>query len=595
VTFRGAPQRPDIFKEGAIMAELIAGIDLGTTNSEIAFMIDGKPVMVPIEGDPVMPSCVGIDSSGKSIVGKTARNQMVSAPESTILSIKRKMGQDVTVNLGEREMTPEEVSALILAELKKNAEAYLGQPVEKAVITVPAFFQDHQRQATLEAGRLAGLEVVRIINEPTAAAVAYEADHAGNQRILVYDLGGGTFDVSLVAMENGVVEVMASHGDTHLGGDDFDALLIEHVFKETKTDRGIDLSGDPRVRRRVWKAAEAAKRRLSDHPFASVKEEYVTGGTHVDVEIARADYEAMIMPLLNRTLDCVHQCLNDAKCLPGSIDRIILVGGATRTPLVHSLLEKEMGRAPRHEINPDLIVAMGAAAHGAVIAGSPAHSILVDITPHTFGTSAVDFGAGETPMLDKFVPVIKRNSPLPVSKTEAFATIIDEQETVEVNIYEGENDRPADNTFIGRFMVKGLSRVPAPNTILLNLDLDLNGILKVTATEKSTGLSKTVVMDTKNKGGAGSRQASPPFPGPADGGGLTEEEDDGGRGGNGLAKAKNLKKRAEKLLEAGINPEDAAELKDLLEKSREAIGAGETGLLADYNASLEDLIFYLED
>jgi molecular chaperone DnaK len=577
------------------MTELIAGIDLGTTNSEISFLIDGKTVVIPINGDPIMPSCVGINPTGKFIVGQAAKNQMVSAPESTIVSIKRKMGEVYTVMLGGKELSPEDISAMILSELKHHAEVYLKQPVKKAVITVPAFFKDHQRQATLEAGKLAGLEVVRIINEPTAAAVAYEAGNSDNQRMLVYDLGGGTFDVSLVVVENGVVEVMASHGDTHLGGDDFDELLIDYIFEDIRQKHHIDLSDDLRIRHRIWKAAEKAKRELSDNPFATIREEYITGNIHVDLEISRFEYEEMIMPLLNRTLNCIHQCLRDASCLPGAIDRILLVGGATRTPLVHSLLTKELGKIPRYEISPDLIVSMGAAAHGAVIGGSPSHSILVDITPYTFGTSAIDFDENG-PTYNRYVPIVKRNTPLPVSKTEAFATASDDQEMVEVNIYQGEAPSATDNTFIGKFLVKGLSKVPSGNLILLNLELNLNGILKVTATEKATGLTKTVVMDTTKAGVKSTNtESADPWDDFDDEVNKPEEPETKSTENEALTQAKNLRKRAEKLLSAGINEEDARELKELLEKSREAITSRETGILADFNTSLEDLIFYLED
>lgn len=587
------------------MAELIAGIDLGTTNSEISFFIDGKIVLVPIDGDPVMPSCVGIDPSGKLIVGRSARNQMVSYPESTIVSIKRKMGNDVQVTLGDKSLSPEEVSAIILRQLKNKAEEYLRQPVNKAVITVPAFFQDHQRQATLEAGKLAGLDVVRIINEPTAASVAYEADHSINQKILVYDLGGGTFDVSLVSVENGVVEVMSSHGDTHLGGDDFDDCIIEHLLKHIK-EKHAGFSGNKKIRQRLWKAAEIAKRELSDNPFARVREEFITDSIHLDIEIPRDEYESMIMPLLQKTLDCIHSCLRDAGKVPGDIDRIILVGGSTRTPLVHLLIEQTLGKTPQYEINPDLIVSMGAAAHGAVIGGASAHSILVDITPFSFGTSAVDFEDGR-PNFDKFVPVIKRNTPLPASKTEAFATMVDGQEHVEVNIYQGESESASSNTFIGEFTIKGLSDIPAPNAILLNLELDLNGMLKVTATEKSTGLSKTVIMDTRKPQGSKNTRMSEElfselagvkeiFENPDQSSDEKLDSPESAPDDNELIlRAKNLRKRAEKLFGSNVNEEDAEELKDLLEKSREAIASGQTELLEQYTTSLEDLIFYLED
>ncbi|MFW6254802.1 MAG: Hsp70 family protein [Chitinivibrionales bacterium] len=579
------------------MAEPIVGIDLGTTNSEISCVVNGQVKVLPVHGKSLMPSCVGLDPGGRLIVGQAAKNQLVSAPESTIVSIKRLMGNDTTVSLGDRQFSPEEISAMILAELKREAQKQLGTPVSKAVVTVPAFFGDHQRQATMEAGKLAGLDVVRIINEPTAAAIAYEADHADNQRMLVYDLGGGTFDVSLVVVENGIVEVKASHGDTNLGGDDFDNLLIDHVFESIREKHQVDLSEDIRIRRRIWKAAEKAKRELSDHPFARIREEFITSDIHVDMEISREHYEEMITPLLDRTVECVNQCLRDGSCLPGAVDRILLVGGSTRTPLIHVLLEKRFGRTPHHEINPDLIVSMGAAAHGAVIGGEPGRSILVDITPHTFGTS-VYHEDENGPTTDRFIPVIRRNTPLPVSKSESFYTMHDGQEEVEVNIYQGEELLASKNTFIGKFMVKGLSDVPAGNMILLNLELDLNGIMKVTATEKSTGLSKSVVMDTNNPGMHRQDRHHRDGIGEILHGDFTELDEKNSENDQvdeTLDAAKKLKVRAGKLLETSINQEDAQELRELLEKSREAIAAGDSQTLTDLNASLEDLIFYLED
>ncbi|NLE03029.1 MAG: Hsp70 family protein, partial [Fibrobacter sp.] len=354
------------------------------------------------------------------------------------------MGQDTFVSLGGCRFSPEEISAAILSELKFQAEKYLDRKFSKAVITVPAFFQDHQRQATIEAGKLANLDVIRIINEPTAAAVAYDTKMENNQRILVYDLGGGTFDVSLVLVENGVVEVKSSHGDTFLGGDDFDQLILELLFDSIYNKHQIDLSSNTAIRYRLWKAVEKAKRELSDSPFAKIQEEFITGDIHIDFELSRSEYEQLITPILMQTLDCVHHCLKDAACLPSSIDRILLVGGATRTPLIHSMLQKEFGILPRHEINPDLIVSMGAAIHGAVISGSKHHSILVDITPHTFGTGVLEMEeSGANP--EKYIPIIKRNTPLPASKTEAFSTVYDNQETIEVTVYQGENENVSDN------------------------------------------------------------------------------------------------------------------------------------------------------
>lgn len=477
--------------------ETIVGIDLGTTNSEISILENGKPKVIPVDDDLIMPSCVGIDITGKLIVGKTAKNQAVSSPESTIFSIKRKMGEDVKVRLGEKEFRPEEISSFILLTLKKHAEKYLGSEIKKAVITVPAYFDDRQRNATRDAGLLAGLDVVRIINEPTSAAIAYDAGHPENHKLLVYDLGGGTFDVSLVVVENGVVEVLASHGDTKLGGDDFDQLLFNHVLQVFKKEHGVDLNEDIRARRRLLNTLEKAKRELSDHPFAKIREEFISKELHLEMEISRNDYESMIRPLLQKTLDCIHMCLKDASFIPGDIDKVILVGGSTRTPLVHEIITKEIGIEPHYEINPDLIVSMGAAIQGGIIAGHKTQSILVDITPYTFGTSAVGDYDGAIHH-NVFVPIIKRNTPLPVSKGEVFGTMVDNQEAVEVNIYQGEEPLAEDNIFIGNFMVQGLSEAPAGNKIILNLELDINGILKVTAVEKNTGLSKEVTMDTKD-------------------------------------------------------------------------------------------------
>ncbi len=589
--------------------ETIVGIDLGTTNSEISILEDGKPKVIAVDGDPIMPSCVGIDKSGKLIVGRTAKNQIISDPESTVLSIKRKMGEHVRVRLSDKEFSPEEISSFILLELKKHAEKHLGKKVEKAVITVPAYFDDSQRKATKDAGLLAGLDVVRIINEPTSAALAYDAGHAENHKLLVYDLGGGTFDVSLVVVENGVVEVKASHGDTKLGGDDFDQLIINHVIQDFKARHSVDLNEDIRARRRLLVSSEKAKRELSDYPFARIREEYIYKDLHLDVEISRNNYEEMIRPLLQKTLNCIQMCLKDASILPKDIDKVILVGGATRTPLVHEIIKSEIGIEPHYEISPDLIVSMGAAIQGGVIAGHKTHSILVDITPYTFGTSAIGEYDGQFHH-DVFIPIIKRNTPLPVSKGDVFYTTVDNQSEVKVRIYQGEEPLAEDNIFIGDFLVKGLSMVPEGNEIVLNLDLDINGILKVTAIEKRTGLSKVVTMDTKNiKPHLDIEQAQKNIASllidKSESDEEFEEEEISdvnfkiieGEGTDKqplLAKAKDLRKRAEKLL-SSIGEEDAQEIRDLLDKSREAINAGDTKRLAEINTSLEDMIFYLED
>lgn len=573
------------------MSEPIVGIDLGTTNSEVAIVRDGQLQVLPVHGNPIMPSCVGLDPSGALIVGRTARNQLVAAPESTILSIKRKMGESARVRLGSREFSPEEISSFILRELKQEAERQLDFPIRKAVITVPAFFNENQRKATQVAGELAGLEVVRILNEPTAAALAYGSGDGANETLLVYDLGGGTFDVSVVVAESGVVEVKASHGDTHLGGDDFDQLLVEHAVSEFKRAYGVDLAGDPKTLRRLKLVMEAAKCRLSDEPVVQVREEYIDGKRHLEFELLRSDYEDMIAGLLDKTMGCLHQALNDAGVAPRDISKVMLVGGATRTPLVRRLLEERMHLDPRFEIDPDLIVAMGAAIQASVIGGEKKHSILVDITPHTLSTTALSF-QHDPPRL-VCVPIIPRSSPLPAGKSELFHTIHDGQEVVEVTAYQGEARYPEENTLVGKFLIEGLADVPAGNDVVVHFDLDLNGMLKVTATERATGLSKTVAMDTRGKSvldfEAARRNVASL---------VREEPPEEGAAADSkalLASAKDLRKRADVLLGRKISESDAAEIRRLVEESGRAISERDWQGLSDRNDSLADLLFYLED
>ncbi len=580
------------------MNELIVGIDLGTTNSELAVIQDGQIKMVNINGNPIMPSCVGLDPTGKLIVGQAAKNQLVAAPESTILSIKRKMGEDIKVPLGDKEFSPEEISSFILRELKLAGERELGQPISKAVITVPAFFNERQRKATQVAGELAGLQVMRILNEPTAAALAYGAGSTAEETMLVYDLGGGTFDVSVVVVESGVVEVKASHGDTHLGGDDFDQLLVEHAIAEFKRQYNIDLRQDAKTLRRLKVVMERAKCRLSDEPFVMVREEYLDGQHHLEMELMRDDYEAMIQHYLEKTLTCLHQSMNDAKLSPRDINKIMLVGGATRTPMVHRLLQARMQLDPRFEINPDLIVAMGAAVQAGVLAGEKRHSILVDITPHTFSTSSIASFEGRSNRI--CVPIIPRNTPLPASKADLFTTLYDNQESVIVDAYQGEGPLPEDNILIGDFHVEGLSKVPAGNPIIIHFDLDLNGMLKVTATEKVTGLAKTVTMDTRGKAGLNVEAARRNIaslvgePGVEEGE-TAPAEDLEKNSAELLATAKDLRKRGEALLQKNVSAEDAAEIRELIHQSAEAIKERDWALLAESNKTLSDLLFYMED
>ncbi|RJP19993.1 MAG: heat-shock protein Hsp70 [Candidatus Omnitrophota bacterium] len=481
----------------------IVGIDLGTTNSLIAVYRDNKITILEIEGDKLLPSYVGLSPSDDLLVGHPARNQYILYPERTIKSIKRKMGGTESVVLGDRSLLPEEVSALILGHLKRQAEIQLGIPVRRAVITVPAYFNDVQRQATRSAGEIAGLEVVRIINEPTAASLAFRnsvlSQKECNGISAVYDLGGGTFDVSIVREEGDVTEVLASHGDTRLGGDDFDRMILDHFMAHIRQEYQTDLHDDRRAVNRLTHAAEQAKIELSAHPFVHVVEEdlaVVNGrAIHLDLELSRSQYEDMIRSYVDRTVHCIQQALLDANLTPSQIDHVLLAGGSTRTPLVRDVLQDFFQREPRSEVHPDLCVAMGAALLGARIQGLAIEQILVDITPQSFGMAALGIGEDGLPNLFHFVRIIPRNTPLPVTRSESFYTLRDNQEAVDVEIYQGENDDVRYNTKIGNFLIEGLSKVPAGNTVIGRMSLDLNGILTVTAVEKSTGLQKSIKIE----------------------------------------------------------------------------------------------------
>lgn len=588
------------------MNNLIVGIDLGTTNSELAVIHDDRLCVVPIRGNPIVPSCVGLDPQGNLIVGQAAQNQLVAAPEHTVLSIKRKMGENVKVSLGAREFSPEEISSFILRELKTEGERELGQSIVKAVITVPAFFNERQRKATQVAGELAGLDVVRIVNEPTAAALAYGAGVHEGETMLVYDLGGGTFDVSVVVVEQGIVEVKASHGDTRLGGDDFDQLLVDRAIAEFRREHRVDLLANPKALRRLKVVMERAKRTLSDEPYVRIREEYLDGEHHLELEIARQDYEALILPWLEKTLDCCHQSLADARLGPKDIQKVMLVGGATRTPLVRRLLEERLRIEPRFEIDPDLVVAMGASVQASIVAGHKRHSILVDITPHTWNTTAVTTRHGLEELV--CVPIIRRNTPLPASKSEVVFTREDDQPEAKVEVYQGEGTLPEQNLLIGDFIIEGLSPVPAGNPIVIHFDLDLNGMLKVTATEKTTGLAKSVTLDTRGQHAVNIDEArrniadlvgQPAAPPPADSpGGVPPAPDQSAPIPDSQAllnTAKDLRKRADALLQKDIPADDAAEIRDLVHKSAAAIGDADWTTLAALNHSLSDLLFYIED
>ena len=584
------------------MSETIVGIDLGTTNSEIAVVRDGRVEVIPVAGAVrILPSVVGIADDGTLLVGEAARNQHAAHPERTVRSIKRRMGEDTRVTMAGKDYAPQEISGLILARLKAVAESHLGNKVNKAVITVPAFFSDAQRQATREAGQIAGLEVVRIINEPTAAALAYESRHQGARKALVYDLGGGTFDVSVVNLEGDVVEVLASHGNNHLGGDDFDRKLVDHALAHLKREHGIDAASSPAVMARLQRAAEAAKIQLSDRPFATLAEEFLLEHEglplHLALEVSREDYEAMIEPFIDETLAAVHVALSGAGLAAGAIDEILLVGGATRTPLVTRRLEAELGLQPRAEVDPDLCVAMGAAIQAALIAGTQTRTVLVDVTPYTFGTGAVGELNGE-PYHHCFIPLIRKNTPIPVSKSDVFYTMVDGQDIVEVTVYQGEDPDALNDIEIGRFRVEGLSDVPAGNPIVISLALDLNGILEVTAREKRSGIERGITIGNaiarfeQDKLDQARSRVQALFGAkdePATDAAAPEPGADSRRLG---VEAQALIEKAERALDKAAG-EDAEDLVDAIETLKDSLGGDASTRKAAMDA-LADLLYYLD-
>ncbi len=584
------------------MAETIIGIDLGTTNSEVAVFVDGQVLVIEENGKKILPSVVGVAEDGSLLVGEPARNQYLLYPERTVKSVKRLMGQATEIDMAGVRYSPQEISAMILKRLKSVAESYLQKPVNKAVITVPAYFSDAQRQATREAGEIAGLEVVRMINEPTAAALAYDASHQQSKHMLVYDLGGGTFDVSVVNVENGIVEVLASHGNNHLGGDDFDAKIIAHLLDFIDQQYGVDVSENKKVMARLTRAAETAKILLSEQPYAPINEEYLFEhqgeAVHLALELSRVEYEAMIKDYINETLDAIHVALKGAEFTASDIDEILLVGGATRTPCIRERLFDEFGFEPHGEIDPDLCVALGAATQAAMIAGEDVPTVLVDVTPYTYGTSALAMLDGDW-YPHVFVPVIRKNTPLPVSKSEAFSTVVDGQESVQVTIYQGEAIDALDNIEIGKFTVKGLQDVPAGNVITLMLSLDLNGLLQVSAKEKATGLEKSIVIENALSALQGdalrsARQRLGKLFGQSDAfiaeqtamqPPATEPEQQ---------QALNLIKQAQALFEQ-VSEEDREDMEALITQIRQGLEKGDYAGIKEPSEQLQDIIYYLEN
>ena len=494
----------------------IIGIDLGTTNSAFAYMVVGKPeVITNSEGDRTTPSVVAITKKGDRLVGKVAQRQRVTNPENTIYGIKRLIGRkyedkevqddkknvpfkitksekgdSVAVTLGGKDYSPEAVSAMILSKIKADAEAYLGEKVTEAIITVPAYFDDSQRQATKDAGKIAGLEVRRIINEPTAAALAYGLDKKDDQKIVVFDLGGGTFDVSVLELGDGVFEVKSTNGDTHLGGEDFDNKIVDYILKDFEDQNGIDLRKDAAAMQRIKDEAEKAKKELSSATETEINLPYITadadGPKHLELTLTRAKLEELVAPLLDRLDGPVKKALSDADLSASDINEVVMVGGMTRMPAVVERVKKFFGKDPMQGVNPDEVVAVGAAIQGGVLAGDVKDVLLLDVTPLTLGIETM--GGVRTPLID-------RNTTIPTSKSEVFSTASDNQPQVEIHVLQGEREFAKDNKSLGRFVLDGIA--PAPRgipQIEVTFNLDANGILNVTAKDKGTGKEQSITI-----------------------------------------------------------------------------------------------------
>ena len=478
----------------------IVGIDLGTTFSAVGYVQNGVPAILPNGTERIVPSVVGFTPAGALVVGTPARNQYVLYPERTVRSIKRRMGTDLPVTLNGRDYTPAEISAIILREMKRIAKANLDEPIDRAVITVPAYFSDAARQATKEAGEIAGFTVERIINEPTAAALAYGLDRIGErQTIAVYDLGGGTFDVSIIELNQGVIEVRASHGDTHLGGDDFDARLVDFLAGQFIEEHDVDPRDDRKALARLTRAAEQAKIALSTQPFVRVREEYLLEHDrrplHLDVEVARSEFENLIRDLLEGTLTAFDQALADAMLQKGDLEKVIFVGGSTRIPLVWERVANHVGLEPMVEINPDEAVALGAAAQAALIAGEPLDAILVDVTPHSLGIEVARWEFGRF-VPDHYGVIVRRNTTLPARRAQVFSALYPDQTAIQVQVYQGESPTASKNTLLGEFLFEDLQpEAPGePPNITVEFDVDMNGILSVSAVDRGSQQAKQTTL-----------------------------------------------------------------------------------------------------
>ncbi|MGH7201628.1 MAG: Hsp70 family protein [Planctomycetaceae bacterium] len=604
----------------------IVGIDLGTTNSVVAAIVEGRPRVLDEAGEKLLPSVVGINPQGQLITGVVARNQRAAFPESTVASIKRRMGRMDPVPLGDQTFTPPEISAMILRRLRDRASRALGRPVSRAVITVPAFFDENQRQATREAGVLAGLSVERIINEPTAATLVYHAGSQDRRHIAVYDFGGGTFDVSIVRMEAGVVEVLSSKGDTQLGGDDLDQVLLNHVADRFQTEHGLDLCASAQARYRLLQACEQAKRRLSTEETVPITEEFIAEKAgqplHLTATVTRDEFDELIEPFVARTIRSVDEALREAELTIHKIDDLVLVGGSTRIPLVEKRLREEFLREPSRAVDPDLAVALGAAVQAAMIEGQSVGPVLVDVTGHTLGIEAVDGMTLLGPHL-AFSPIIHRNSPLPARYESAYSTLSDDQEAAEIHVLQGERAEVHRNRSIGKFRLDLESGGGDRSKIVVRFDLTLDGTLKVTATQPATGLSQELTIDNAlSQFQADERDRAEArleamfdaseelideeeLPSPRSWTGLSagDSSNIADSEGDPEANPKALESKfpqAARLLErawtlkASVEAEDAQDIEALCENLKRAMAADDLAAVISLSEELDDILFYVQ-
>jgi len=602
----------------------IIGIDLGTTNSVVAATVNGRPQVLEEDGEAILPSVVGLDPEGQLITGVAARNQLAAFPDHTVTSIKRRMGTMDAVSLGDQSFTPPEISAMILRRLRDRASRALNQSVHRAVITVPAFFDENQRQATREAGALAGLSVERIINEPTAATLVYHAGSQDRRQILVYDFGGGTFDVSIVRMEAGVVEVLSSKGDTQLGGDDLDLALLNHVADRFRDEHQVDLRDHSSARYRLLQACERAKRQLSVEETVPIAEEFIAEAEgrplNLNLAVTRAEFEELIAPFVERTIACVDDALRDAGLTLHQLDDVVLVGGSTRVPLVEQRLRNEFLREPSRAVDPDLAVALGAAVQAAMIDGESTGPVLVDVTGHTLGIEACDGMSLMGPQL-VFSPILHRNTPLPAKYEQAYSTLFDDQQAAEIHVLQGEHAEVHRNRSIGKFRLDLETGGGDRSKIVVRFDLTLDGTLKVTATQSASGVSKELVIDNAlSQFQADERDRAEArlgalfdasdelledddlpapqqwaMPGGREVAVQQPERKDGSHETTARARfpqAARLLEQA-KALEASVEGEDAEDLHSLVDKLRQAMEAADQSAVTRFCEELDDILFYV--